>query len=115
MVQSPVDSFGVNSIFKGGGSLVCRMHSRLVDCWEIYVSGNFDLEPNWKNSLNYGKAKPKSKTLLTKDIDSIESPLAANIISGMTIPKKKDLIMMIPTAHPDALDLMRKLLMFNPN
>jgi hypothetical protein len=33
----------------------------------------------------------------------------------MTIPKKKDLIMMIPTAHSDALDLMRKLFLFNPN
>lgn len=49
-----------------------------------------------------------------KDIESIESPLAANIISGMTVPKKKDLILMVPTAHPDALDLMRKLFIFNP-
>lgn len=41
--------------------------------------------------------------------------MAANIISGMTIPKKKDLITMVPTAHPDALDLMRKFFKFNPN
>jgi hypothetical protein len=50
-----------------------------------------------------------------KDIASIESPLASNIISGMTMPKKKDLIIMVPTAHPEALDLMRKLFVFNPN
>jgi hypothetical protein len=33
----------------------------------------------------------------------------------MTMPKKKDLILMVPTAHPEALDLMRKLFVFNPN
>lgn len=31
------------------------------------------------------------------------------------MPKKKDLILMIPNASPDALDLMRKLFLFNPN
>lgn len=41
--------------------------------------------------------------------------MAANIISGMTIPKKKDLIMIIPNASPDAIDLMKKFFLFNPN
>lgn len=35
-----------------------------------------------------------------KDIDSIESPLAANIISGMTTPKKKNFDIMFPTTGP---------------
>jgi len=41
--------------------------------------------------------------------------LAANIISGMTLPKKKDIIMIIPNASADAIDLMKKLFLFNPN
>jgi len=52
---------------------------------------------------------------LNQDIESIESPLAANIISGMTLPKKKDIIMIIPNASADAIDLMKKLFLFNPN
>lgn len=53
--------------------------------------------------------------IITKDIDSIESPLATNIISGITIPKKKELHLMFPTAHADAIDLMKKLFLFNPH
>jgi hypothetical protein len=33
----------------------------------------------------------------------------------MTVPKKKDIIMMIPNASNDAIDLMKKLFLFNPN
>lgn len=63
-----------------------------------------------------GKPTVKVSLLsIKKDIESIESPLAANIISGMTIPKKKDIIMVIPNASPDAIDLMKKLFLFNPN
>jgi hypothetical protein len=40
--------------------------------------------------------------------------LAANIISGINMPKKKDLNIMFPTAPPDAIDLMKKLFIFNP-
>lgn len=50
-----------------------------------------------------------------QDIESIESPLAANIISGINLPKKKDLNIMFPTAPPEAIDMMKKLFMFNPH
>lgn len=49
-----------------------------------------------------------------QDIQSIDSPLAANIISGTNIPKKKNYGAMFPYASEDALDLIKKLLIFNP-
>lgn len=50
-----------------------------------------------------------------KDIESIDSPLATNIISSTNIPKKKTFLSMFPTASEDALDLLKHLLVFNPN
>ena len=49
-----------------------------------------------------------------KDIESIESPLAANIISSTNIPKKKTFSSMFPMASEEALDLLKHLLVFNP-
>lgn len=50
-----------------------------------------------------------------KDVESIESPLAANIISSTNIPKKKTFSQMFPNASEDALDLLKHLLVFNPS
>jgi serine/threonine protein kinase len=41
--------------------------------------------------------------------------LAANIISSTNIPKKKTYSSMFPTASEDGLDLLKHLLVFNPN
>ena len=49
-----------------------------------------------------------------KDIESIESPLAANIIASTNIPKKKTFTSMFPMASEEALDLLKHLLAFNP-
>lgn len=50
-----------------------------------------------------------------KDVESIESPLAANIISSTSIPKKKSFESFFPGASEEALDLLKHLLVFNPN
>ena len=50
-----------------------------------------------------------------KDIESIESPLAANIISSTNIPKKKNFSSVFPGASEDCLDLLKHLLLFNPH
>lgn len=50
-----------------------------------------------------------------KDIESIDSPLAANIISSSNIPKKKSYTQMFPAGSEEALDLIKRLLVFNPN
>ena len=55
-----------------------------------------------------GKPKPE-------DIDSIESPLAANILSQINVTKKKTFQSMFSNASDTALDLLKRLLVFNPN
>lgn len=50
-----------------------------------------------------------------KDIESIDSPLASNIISSTNVPKKKTYTQMFPGASEDAFDLLKHLLAFNPN
>jgi len=49
-----------------------------------------------------------------QDIDSIQSPFAASMLESIQDVKKKNLEDMFPKAKPEALDLMRKLLQFNP-
>jgi len=49
------------------------------------------------------------------DIESIQSPLAATMLETLAIPKSKSLRDMFPSASEDALDLLSKLLVFNPN
>jgi mitogen-activated protein kinase 15 len=55
-----------------------------------------------------GKPKPE-------DIESIESPLAANILSQINVSKKKSFQSFFGNASDVALDLLKKLLVFNPN
>ena len=55
-----------------------------------------------------GKPKPE-------DIESIESPLAWNIIGSINLTKKRSFHSFFPKASETALDLLRKLLSFNPN
>jgi len=51
----------------------------------------------------------------SEDIESIQSPLAATMLETLAIPKTKSLREFFPTASDDALDLLSKLLNFNPN
>lgn len=48
------------------------------------------------------------------DIESIESTLAENIITNISITKKKGFESFFPNCNPDTLDLLKKLLIFNP-
>lgn len=50
-----------------------------------------------------------------EDIESIQSPLAATMLETLAIPKTKSFREFFPTASDDALDLISKLLQFNPN
>lgn len=50
-----------------------------------------------------------------EDIESIQSPLAATMLETLAIPKTKSLREFFPSASDDALDLLSKLLQFNPN
>nr|BAK02898.1 predicted protein [Hordeum vulgare subsp. vulgare] len=50
-----------------------------------------------------------------EDIESIQSPLAATMLETLAIPKTKSMREMFPSASDDALDLISKLLHFNPN
>jgi len=54
--------------------------------------------------------KPKNE-----DIEAVESPHAATILSSINITKKKSFQSFFANASESALDLLRKLLVFNPN
>nr|AAS55115.1 mitogen activated protein kinase 4 [Tetrahymena thermophila] len=49
-----------------------------------------------------------------EDIESLESQLAWNIISSINVQKKKTFHQMFPGASEEAIDLIKKLLCFNP-
>lgn len=49
-----------------------------------------------------------------KDIEALESNLAANILASINGTKRKGFQAFFPNAADDALDLLRKLLVFNP-
>lgn len=53
--------------------------------------------------------KPKME-----DIEAIESDLAMNVLSNMNVTKKRSFQSFFPNASDDALDLLKKLLVFNP-
>jgi mitogen-activated protein kinase 15 len=55
-----------------------------------------------------GKPKPE-------DVESIESPLAANILSQINVSKKKTFQSFFANSSDCALDLLKKLLLFNPS
>ena len=50
-----------------------------------------------------------------EDVASMQNPKAAAIIESLKPTKRKNLKDLFPTLHPDALDLIKKLLQFNPN
>jgi len=54
--------------------------------------------------------KPKQE-----DIESLESPHAATILSSINVTKKRSFHSFFPNASELALDLLRRLLCFNPN
>jgi len=51
----------------------------------------------------------------TEDIESIRSPFAANMLESLPPSKPRFLSDMFPHASPDALDLLRRCLKFNPS
>jgi len=50
-----------------------------------------------------------------EDVDSICSPVAQTMLESLPPTKARKLKDMFPTASPEALDLMKNLLHFNPN
>ncbi|KAI7839890.1 hypothetical protein COHA_006370 [Chlorella ohadii] len=50
-----------------------------------------------------------------QDIDSIQSPFAATMLESMRAPATPRLEATFPSASPEALDLLQKLLQFNPD
>mmetsp|Transcript_35221 Transcript_35221/g.78392 ORF Transcript_35221/g.78392 Transcript_35221/m.78392 type:complete len:424 (-) Transcript_35221:704-1975(-) len=50
-----------------------------------------------------------------EDIDAIDSPFASTMMEGCTITHARRLHEMFPTASPEAADLLKHLLVFNPN
>lgn len=50
----------------------------------------------------------------SEDMISIESDLGNNIIDSLKVTKRKTFSKTFPNANPLALDLIRKLLKFNP-
>ena len=49
------------------------------------------------------------------EIDSLDSPLAGNILASISATKKKSFAQFFQGASEEALDLTRRLLAYNPN
>jgi len=96
------------------------VYSKAVDMWTIgcllaeliigkpIFQGTSTLNQIEKVLELIGKPKPE-------DIESIESPHAATILSSINIDKKRGFHNFFPNASQTALDLLRRLLVFNPN
>ena len=50
-----------------------------------------------------------------EDVDSIQSPFATTMLDSLPPPRTKDLSSIFPNAEPEAIDLMKKCLQFNPS
>jgi mitogen-activated protein kinase 15 len=95
-------------------------YSKAVDMWSVgCILGELLVgKPIFqgKSSLNQIEkvlelvGKPKSE-----DVESLESPHAETILNSLSLFKKKSFQAFFPDASEDALDLLRKLLAFNPN
>jgi len=95
-------------------------YTKAVDMWSVgCILGELLVgKPIFqgKSSLNQIEkvlelvGKPKAE-----DIESIESPHAETILNSLALFKKKSYQQFFPEATEDALDLLRKLLTFNPN
>lgn len=48
------------------------------------------------------------------DVEAMKSPFAATMLESLNIKRPRTFSEMFPSAHPDALDLLRRLLEFNP-
>ena len=49
------------------------------------------------------------------DVDSIKSQYSSSVLDRMALKPKKSLEEIIPNAPPDGIDLLKKLLQFNPD
>jgi len=95
-------------------------YSKAVDMWSVgcilaelivgkaIFQGTSTLNQIEKVLELIGKPKPE-------DIDSVESPHAATILSSINVTKKKSFQSFFANASELALDFLRKLLVFNPN
>jgi len=95
-------------------------YSKAVDMWSVgcilaelivgkaIFQGTSTLNQIEKVLELIGKPKPE-------DIDSVESPHAATILSSINIAKKKSFHNFFPNASETAIDFLRRLLVFNPN
>lgn len=50
-----------------------------------------------------------------EDVDAVDSPFAATMMETCTVSKSRSVEEIFPGASPEAADLLRKLLVFNPN
>jgi len=95
-------------------------YSKAVDMWSVgcilgeliigkaMFQGTSTLNQIEKVLELIGKPKPE-------DIDSVESPHAATILSSLNVTKKRSFHNFFPNASETALDFLRRLLVFNPN
>ena len=51
----------------------------------------------------------------SEDIEAVDSPFAGTMLESCSVTKIKGVEEMFPSASPEAVDLLKKLLVFNPN
>ena len=51
----------------------------------------------------------------SEDVESVQSPFASTMLDSLHESRRKGLSEIYPAASPEALDLLRRLLQFNPH
>ena len=97
-----------------------QKYTKAIDVWSV---GCIMAEMIIGRALFPGKSTLNQVELIIEllgrpspeDIQSLDSPLAQNLLAGINTQKKKSFTTMFAKAGKDALDLIRRMLCFNPS
>eukprot|EP01027_Heterolobosea_sp_BB2_P011771 GEZU01017106.1.p1 GENE.GEZU01017106.1~~GEZU01017106.1.p1 ORF type:complete len:373 (-),score=176.79 GEZU01017106.1:770-1888(-) len=95
-------------------------YTKGVDMWSIgcilgELLGGKPMFPGSSTMNQLDKIMSVTGRPTAEDIESIKSPFAATMLESLPPTEVVPLSVMFPQASPEALDLLKKLLQFNPN
>ena len=97
-----------------------QKYTKAIDMWSV---GCIMAEMVIGKALFPGKSTLNQVELIlellgrpsSEDVQSLDSPLAANLLAGINVQKKKSFTSLFSKAGKEGLDLIRRMLFFNPS